>query len=90
MNTYTVGTLVQLTVTFVNTSGVPADPSTITVIVKKPDLSEVTATPTRVSTGLYTFDVSTDQTGTYAYRFVGTGAVQAAAENCFLVSPSDF
>lgn len=89
-NEYTVGQLVRCTATFTDIGGtVTADPNTVTVTVRNAAGSLILPTPTRVATGAYQAFVDiTDHRGTWAYRFVGTGTLQAAEEFSFEVRRS--
>jgi hypothetical protein len=82
--------LVRVVATFVGTDGVtPADPSTIVLLVK--DASGIVASYlytggagggsiTRVGTGAYARDLTVNVTGSWFYRWQGTGGIQAAEE----------
>ena len=53
---------------------------------RKPDGTETTyASPTHASTGVYTHDVTFDQSGVWRYRWEGTGAVAEAGEGMLTV-----
>ncbi len=75
----------RLSATFKNSTGAVADPTTATVLVRSPSGVNTTKTyPTdaevvRTSTGVYYFDVTMGESGTWTYRFEGTGSVQAAS-----------
>lgn len=90
MNTYVVGDLVQIKATFTNASGVLANPTDVTAEVKNPDSSVTALSPSQISLGIFAATVSITQAGQYQYRFVGTGAVQAANEGSFFVNTSAF
>ena len=96
MNTYIAGTLVTVTLTFLNLSNVPTDPTTITVkwsysgavsttVWVYPTASQLT----RVSTGVYAAAIdTTGNPGTYTVEGIGTGAVQVTGVDSFLVNPA--
>lgn len=77
-------------------NGVLADPTTVTVKIRKGDGTIVVKTfPTdtdivKDSTGVYHIDIDTDVAGTWTVRFAGTGTVKAAIEQRFKVKDSDF
>ena len=82
VNTYQLDTLIQLTGTFTGTDGVtPVDPTTVLLFVQTPDgiVTEYTSgtTPaiTKVSTGVYQFQIQVTQSGPWVYKWQGTGAV---------------
>jgi hypothetical protein len=55
-------------------AGVLTDPTAVSLVVTSPGGTVTTATPTRVSTGVYTHDVSCDEAGEWQAEWVGTGA----------------
>ena len=91
---YDVGDRVRITGTFTNEAGTAADPTGVSISVRRRDgpVSTYTypATITKDSTGVFhaDYDVMTD--GVYDYRIVGTGVVTAADEGEFGVSDSNF
>ncbi len=92
MSTYTPGDLVRLSAAF-TVGNVATDPSTVTCIVRDPSGVETTiASPTHDSTGNYhtDFDLTAAKHGVWQYRFLGTGACQAALEAMFFVELSAF
>ena len=91
MNSYDIGSLVQLTGTFKNTAGTLTDPTSVTCTVKDPAGTVTTPATTKSSTGVYTADVDLTNAaaGVWWYRFAGTGACQAAEESSFYVEASN-
>lgn len=93
---FDLGDAPRVIVTFRDFSGVLADPTTVTVKIKKGDGSIVTklfGTDVEVvkdSAGIYHIDIDTDMSGTWTVRGEGTGAVKAAIEQRFKVKESDF
>ena len=92
--TYDIGDAVKLAAAFTSSS-VAADPTTVTLKVKDPSGNESTYTYAlgqviRESVGNYYKIVSLDEAGTWYYRFVGTGAVETAAEGFLYVRESEF
>ncbi len=90
---YDIGDQVRCSCTF--TIGVVnTDPTTITARVKKPDGTvTVSVYGTDValvkdSVGNYHIDVDATASGTWRYRFEGTGAAKAAEEGTFIVERS--
>lgn len=95
MNSYQVGDQVRVSVAFTNTAGTAADPTTITLLVKQRQRAVATYTfaagqVTKTATGAYYRDVDVTEEGIWDYRWVGTGAVVAAAEGSFNVPDSQF
>lgn len=69
-------------------SGVLTNPTTVTLSIDSPSGSVITITDaTNDSTGKYHYDYTPPIAGSYQYQFDGTGAVVAAAEGSFSVSP---
>lgn len=91
MNSYDIGSLIQLTGTFKNAAGVLTDPGVVTCTVRDPAYNVTTPTATRQSTGIWTAEVDlTNATpGVWWYRFAGTNGLQAAEENTFFVEASN-
>ena len=85
MSTYDVGDTRTLTGTFHNAAGALADPTAVTLTVRKPDGTESTPTATHASTGVYTYALTFDQSGVWRYRFAGTGTVAEAGEQMLTV-----
>jgi hypothetical protein len=82
---------------FTNVEGAPADPTTVTLTIQKPDATTLvytwpTAGPngvlTRESAGRFYRDVAIDQSGRWTQSMVGTGNVTAAAQSRTRVSRS--
>lgn len=92
MNSYTVGTLVTLQAAFVNSGGVPSDPSSVTCRVQNPDgsITDLTTSVVRVSAGVYTAAFLTAMYGIHQYEFIGGGVVVAANVNKFFVNETTF
>lgn len=74
---------------FKTLAGTATDPTAVTLTIRKPDGDQLVygwpsagadGTLTRESAGRFYADVAIDQSGMWAYRLVGTGAVAAAAE----------
>lgn len=92
---YDVGSLVRTSAAFTNASGTAADPTTIVL-----RFANLVATPTvwtylgtgsivKDSTGNYHADLDTTALpGEWRYRWIGTGAVQAAGDGAFQVRDS--
>lgn len=94
-NLYDVGDNPKITGAFTDISGSPVDPTTVTAIWKDPAGVETTLvygvgnTIVKDSIGVYHFYILINQTGTYFYRWVGTGTNQVAEENHFTVRTSN-
>jgi hypothetical protein len=79
------------------TNGDPTDPTTVTLTIKKPDLTLLVygwpaagadGVLTRESAGRFYAELTYDQAGTWRYRLEGTGAAVAAEESFVKVSAS--
>jgi hypothetical protein len=92
MANYSVGCEARLSATFTSSSGVVADPTTVTLKIKDPSKSAMTYTSGWVkdSTGVYHFDLTLTKPGAWYYRWIGTGTVVAAAEGSLTVQKSEF
>lgn len=97
MTEYLIGTQVQARVTFTDVTGTPTDPTVITFrlengagVLVTETYGALGAAITRVSAGVYTRPVSLNTGGGWAWRWVGTGALEAAVEGVFLVQTSTF
>lgn len=92
-NAYDIGDVARLSGAFTNIAGDPADPGAITLEIEDPDgvVAEVEypGTITKDSTGNYHYDVALSIAGYYNYRWVGTGAVAAAAQGRLWVRASN-
>lgn len=78
---------------FTNAAGVATDPTTVSVVVTKPDRTTTTYTfaATQVlkdSTGKFYYELTPDQSGDWFFEWRGTGAVQAVEPGQFIVRPS--
>jgi hypothetical protein len=90
---YFTGMTVRLQVTFKNFSDVETDPTTITAHWKDPSgasnsstyVSSGTDNWTRVSAGVYYYDLAVTLPGQYSYGFQGTGAVAVYDSDTFEV-----
>lgn len=88
--------LVRIDVDFKNSSDTLTDPSTITFKFEDPSGTETTyvygidAELVKDGTGEYHADISTDESGTWSWRFIGTGTVEQVDEGQFYVLLSDF
>jgi hypothetical protein len=90
-NTFDAGDGVRVTAVFTNLSRATADPTT--VVFRLLDAAGAVTLPAvvRTTTGVYYVEfVVTNKPGTWAYRWEGTGAVQASEEGTFVVRPSLF
>ena len=98
MNSYHVGALVRISAAFTDTNGAAADPTAVTLLVKLRYVIGATETTytyaggtvTKSGTGAYYVDFTPTTEGIWDYRWVGTGAIQAADENAFNVPDSEF
>jgi hypothetical protein len=84
MTIYQVGDGVRLQATFSSLDGVPTDPTTVSVKVTDPGGTTTTYTYaggdiTKAATGIFRYTLSITLAGRYAYKWFGTGTVQAAS-----------
>lgn len=87
---YDRGDLVRLRAEFKNDVGTLTNPTAVVLRLRDPAGVVSTPAATASSTGVYTYDLSLTQEGTWIYRFEGTGAVQAAEEGEVYVRNSAF
>ena len=82
---YIVGTQLELRVNFTDQDGDPADPNTVTAVIRLPAQTEEVLTPdiTHPGIGDYRVLFTPTMNGLYEYRFDGDGAVTAAGEKYF-------
>ena len=85
MNRYDVGDTVRVSATFLNVNGVLADPATVTCTFRRPNGTNITATPTSSTTGVWIAEVTVDDSGVWRYRFEGTDTESVAEEGSFVV-----
>lgn len=85
-----IGGTIEREVTFRDTNGTLADPSTVTATAKDPSGNSTPAdTIINVSTGVYDVLWIGDEAGLWFYRIVGTGnGVDAVYEGSFCVKAS--
>jgi hypothetical protein len=85
---YDIGEPVTISALYRNTAGVITNPTTVTLRYRNP-AGTVTvkqqADLTNPSTGLWTYNITPDQSGVWWYRFEGTGAAAAIEEHFFYV-----
>ena len=98
-STYDIADIVRITGTFTDTGGTNADPTNIAFLYDTPtSTAPSTATRTstgidtvngitRVSTGVYYFDITTTGRGLYETRFTSSGVISASVESWFSVRP---
>lgn len=80
MGIYQIDTTIVLTGTFADAkTGQPADPSTVNLFIKAPDNSTQQqswpGTVAHVDTGVFTYTFTVSISGTWTYKWQGTGAV---------------
>lgn len=81
-----VGTAVKASVLFVDETGVPIDPTTVTITWRAPDGTlTVNPTVTNVGVGIYTSELIVDQAGEWVVQAHGEGAVAVVEEEHFRV-----
>jgi len=79
-----IGDNIVLTTTF-TVDGTPTAPTAVVLTIKAPDGTETTPANSTSSVGVYTATVPVDQAGTWAYRWVGSGAAVGVDEGTFYV-----
>lgn len=93
---YDIGDQIRVGYTFKNSSGTAADPTTVTLKLRTPagtETSHVYLTDLNVikdSTGAYHYDLTLAESGTYSWRWIGTGNVVLADEGQIAVRRSRF
>ena len=96
INTHDVGDLVRCSGAFTTSAGAATDPAAVFFKYKDPSGNIATLQYTvdaelvKDSTGNYHVDVDADESGTWYYRFYGTGSGQSAGEAKFKVQASEF
>lgn len=86
------GDPVTLSVTFKNAAGA-ATATTATLKYEDPSGNETSVASgslTGGGTGIYTYVITTDESGTWAYKWTGAGTIDAVDEGHFYVLNSDF
>ena len=91
-NTYDEGQEVRIAVTFTK-EGVAADPDTVTLKVKDPsgntDQYDYPAHTTRKQEGMYYYDLTLDEGGTWYYEWEGDGTCDAVDGEMLYVNASN-
>lgn len=82
------GNVARLSGSYMDETQTLADPTVATVMIKPPTSDAITVTPERDGTGRYHYDVLLDEPGTWAYRFIGAGAVIAQTEDMKIPVPA--
>lgn len=83
INSYVRGTEITCCGEFRDSDEQLANPTTVTVEISDPDGNKTSYAPTNIETGVYQYKFTPDRTGSWFYRFVGTGAVKAAGRKWF-------
>jgi hypothetical protein len=86
MGIYTTGNQIRLGVVFKNQQGRPTNPTSVIVRVKNPNNVIVDYTGVQSAIGTFYYVATANIVGTWYYRWIGTGAVQAAAEQSFIIT----
>ena len=84
MNSYAVGSVVELDGSFKDENGASIDPTTVIVTVKSPSGTLGTPTVSKDGTGEYSALYTISEAGVHQYRVEGTGAVVVASEGAFV------
>ena len=89
VNIYDIDSVTTLSVSFdVTSNSSPVDPTTVSLVIKAPDGTVTTVTPTRISTGVYSYNLSLVEAGYYYYKFYGTGNLTASDDGTLFVRES--
>jgi len=91
--TFTIGQVVQLKATFKNLATALVDPTTVALAFIDPSGNTTTVTYamaeiTKASTGVYTYNLTLDEAGTFYYRWYSTGTGAGASQGQLVVEPS--
>lgn len=87
VNAYYLNTLVRLSASFTDSTGLPTDPTSVTVTVTDPNGSVSNPPSVKDSSGHYHADVTPTVWGDWEYAFAGAGAVVASGQHRFFVEP---
>lgn len=86
---FDIGDAVTVSATFTDRDGAAADPSTVTLRIKKPDDTVTVVNQGSLTNesavGAWSYTVTIDQAGQWWVRWEGTGTVTAAEEEMFYV-----
>lgn len=85
MATYNIGDVVYLSWTAYNSSGVAANPGTVTLSITLPDGSTTTSTTSTTATGVYTASYTPTKVGRHVYSWAATGTWPQAYNDVFEV-----
>lgn len=90
---FDIGDTVRLSAVFTNMEDAPADPTVVTLRIRKPDgtitvLTYAAAQITRDGLGEFHYDYPIAVSGDHYYRYEGTGNVATASETFFRVNKS--
>ena len=90
-------TAIRLSASFMDINNALVDPSTVTLLTLAPGATTETTyayggggTIVKDGVGLYHQDVVPSVTGTWQYRWQGTGTCAATNEGQFVINPSNF
>ena len=96
IQTYDIGDTVRFTAAFTNAADAADDPSTVTLKIREPDSTETSyvyltdAEVVRDSEGNFHADLVVDASGSWYWRWVGTGDVATATAGSIVVRASHF
>lgn len=94
--TFPKGAVVRIDAEFTDEAGAAVDPTTVRARYKAPTSAEVAldygvdVRVVRDGVGLYHVDLEAAESGTWSYRWEGTGVAQAVAEARFKIETSAF
>jgi len=88
---YNIGDVALLSCEFKNPRrGTRVDPTDVFCKIRKPGQDPLDIPVSRTAPGIYEAEIDLDVSGTWHYRFAGTGAYQAADEDEFKVQADAF
>lgn len=89
---FTVGTLVRVSSVFTDLLDANVDPTTFVFELRSPTGVITTPSATKDAVGVYHVDIDTTLLGAgrWYFRAAGSGAAQAATENYFVLTASQF
>lgn len=93
-NQYDLGDLIRLSATFKNASDVDTDPTTVTLRVRHNSGTPTTtytyeaSEVSRLAAGQFYKDVTLSKSGTWYYRWEGSGSVQQQEEKAIVIRSS--
>lgn len=85
-----IGDLVRITARFTDADNEPADPTSVSILVREPNGNESTMSVSNPSVGVYYAEQSIDASNCWWFRAKGTGTIEAAVERVLMVRATGF